>query len=140
MIVTVPIAGSDGNTYFIACDSTGGSAADTAGGGLVQLDSDMARYALILTNSSGTGPTTWLPDATHAASRLVAIINGSPQEQEVTLTLYDAASNGTTGQFFSMILPPGGVPIKLNYPLTNGLTWAITAALTSGAPIALLAN
>jgi hypothetical protein len=139
-IVSVPILGQDGSTYYVACDASGGSAANAAGGGLVQIDGNMARYALLLTSSSGTGPTTWLPDATHQAVRAVAIINGSATPQTAMLTLYDSFGNATTSQFFQMVLPGGGVPIMLNYPLTNGVTWALDVALTAGAPIALLVN
>ena len=50
-----------------------------------------------------------------------------------------ANANATTGQFWSGILP-AGPPITFSVPLSNGLTWQVSGALTAGSPIILLAN
>ena len=139
-VVTVPVLGADGLLYYFAADASGGSAAGVIGGGLVQLDGSLARYATILTNSSGVGATTWQPDGSHNATRLVGILNGGAAPISVVLTLYDAVANAQTLQFWSGSLAATGQPILLNYPLTNGVTWKLSGTLTAGNPLILLAN
>lgn len=140
-LVNVPITGGDGQLYPVAVDPAGGSVAGSnSGGGMIQLV-NTARYATIITSSSGQGPTLWKPDGTDPAVRCMAVINASGAALQATLSLYDTTGSATPGaRFFEMVLPAGSIPIVLGVPLSAGFTWALDAVLQAGQNIVLLAN
>lgn len=140
-IVLFPVVGSDGATYSVAFDGCGGSAANTPGGGLVQLAPGWSRYAPIaLTSGSTTSVTNYLPDGTHQAVRIIAVKNPLVTTQVIQYTIYDegASPSGAAADIRDQWTLAGGETRLLGIELVNGLSIALSGTLVN--PILFLCN